>query len=136
MWSVFSQGQVPLAYASARRYWTGGVDAEGRVRRRARVDWTGNADRGGWALAMVTTDPQRQRAAADLIAWLLQPENASAWSAASGWLPTSPDAVQLLDDSPYRDFLDTELAAARALPAGPRLCRAPQHAFRPPSCRW
>ncbi len=118
VWGVFAQGKVPLAYASARRYRVGNGTLNARFASSPGMAGPATPIAGGWALAVVTGDPQRQRAAADLIAWLLTPQNASVWSTASGWLPTSPEALQMLDDSPYRDFLGTELAAARALPAG------------------
>ena len=118
VWGVFSQGKVPLACASARRYWTGNATLNAGFASAPGMTGPAAAIAGGWALAVVTSDPQRQRAAAELIAWLLKPENASAWSTATGWLPTSPEAVQALGDGPYPDFLDTELAAARGLPIG------------------
>ncbi len=118
VWGVFSQGKVPLAYASARRFWTGNATLNAGFAPAPGMTGPATPIAGGWALAVVTTDPQRQRAAANLIAWLLKPDNASAWSTALGWLPTSPEAVQMLDDGPYRDFLDAQLSAARGLPAG------------------
>ena len=118
VWGVFSQGKVPLACASPRRYWTGNATLNAGFAAAPGMTGPATPIAGGWALAVVTSDPQRQHAAADLIAWLLKPENAGAWSTATGWLPTSPEAVQALDDGPYRDFLDTELAASGGLPAG------------------
>ena len=67
---------------------------------------------GGWALAITATDPARQQAAADLIAWLLKPENAGSWSLAGGWLPTSPAALRTWGANPYYEFLDARLASA------------------------
>jgi ABC-type glycerol-3-phosphate transport system substrate-binding protein len=70
-------------------------------------------------LAIVTPDPARQRAAAELITWLLKPENAGAWAESANWLPTSSDALEALGSGPYWDFLDAQLVQARGMPVGP-----------------
>ena len=125
VWGVYSQGNVPLADVSARRYLAeqGGLKNSGFA---AAPGWSAPATplAGGWALAIVATDPARQRAAADLIAWLLKPENAGGWAAAAGWLPTSPAALQSWGAAPYNEFLDAQLAGAVSLPAGPDSAQA------------
>ena len=73
----------------------------------------------GWALAITTPDPVRQKAAAELIAWLMAPERAGPWAQAAGWLPTSPAALATWGAAPYHAFLDGQLASAIAAPAGP-----------------
>ena len=118
VWGVFSQGKVPLAYASARRFRVGNGTLNAGFAPAPGMTGSATPIAGGWALAVVTSDPQRQRAAADLIAWLLEPERAGAWATAAGWLPVSSEALQALAAGPYRDFLDTQLAAARVLPVG------------------
>jgi multiple sugar transport system substrate-binding protein len=50
----------------------------------------------GWALAVVTEDPGRQAAAAQLIEWLLEPENTADWNLAARHLPTRQDAFDYL----------------------------------------
>jgi ABC-type glycerol-3-phosphate transport system substrate-binding protein len=50
----------------------------------------------GWALAMVTEDSGRQAAAAQLIEWLLSPENNANWNRAAGHLPTRQAAFDHL----------------------------------------
>ena len=72
----------------------------------------------GWALAIVTTDPARQRLAAELIAWLLTPANAAEWAQAAVWLPTSPEALKTWGTDSYYTFLDGQLANALNHPAG------------------
>jgi ABC-type glycerol-3-phosphate transport system substrate-binding protein len=120
VWNAFAQGAAPLADVSARRYL-----AEGTSLKDASFaeipGWVEPARpvAGGWALAITATDPARQRAAADLIARLLEPENAGRLAAAGGWLPTSPAALQTWGANPYRDFLDARLASAISPPAGP-----------------
>jgi len=118
VWGIFSQGTVPLAYTSARRFRAGSGTLNAGFAPAPGMTGPATPVAGGWALAVVTSDPQRQRATADLIAWLLEPGRAGAWATAAGWLPVSPEALQTFAAGPHRDFLDTQLAAARALPAG------------------
>ncbi len=125
LWGVYAQSMVPFAYVSGRRY---------LAERDALKDVSYAASPGhaaptrsladGWALAIVTADPTRQRAAAELIAWLLQPQNAAAWSRAAGWLPTSPDALAAWGADPYFTFLDEQLATAIPHPVGVEYAQA------------
>jgi ABC-type glycerol-3-phosphate transport system substrate-binding protein len=119
VWSIFAQGQAPLACASGRKYAAenGALNA-GHA---AAPGLSGQATpiAGGWALAIVTRDPRRQAAAAEFIAWLLRPENAGAWAKAGGWLPTSSGALTAIGTGEYVAFLDGQLVAARSIPVGP-----------------
>jgi ABC-type glycerol-3-phosphate transport system substrate-binding protein len=119
VWSIFSQGQAPLAAASARHY--AAENASVNAGHAAAPGLAGPATpiAGGWALAIVTRDPKRQAAAADLISWLLRPDNAGAWAKAGGWLPTSNGALEVAGASEYSTFLDGQMAATRSIPAGP-----------------
>lgn len=125
VWSVFRQSTVPFAQVNARSYLAEG-EAQKNIGYAASPGYAGPARSvaDGWALAIVTTDPARQRAAAELIAWLLQPENAAAWSRAAGRLPTSPEALALWGASPYNAFLDEQLASAIPHPVGPAYAQA------------
>lgn len=119
-WNVYTQEGVTMANVSARRYLanretlpsTGFAPAPG---------WSNPvlplAD--GWALVLTTADPVRQRAAADLIVWLLAAERAGALAQTAGWLPTSPKALATWGANPYFEFLDGQLASAVAHPLGP-----------------
>jgi ABC-type glycerol-3-phosphate transport system substrate-binding protein len=119
-WSIYAQGKAPLADVSARRYLVEGASLKDSGYAEA-PGWSGPVTPipSGWALAITATDPTRQLAAADLIAWLLKPENAGSWALAGGWLPTSPAALRTWGSSPYYDFLDARLASAVAAPVGP-----------------
>ena len=117
VWGVFSQGQAPLAYVSARRFLAGGDVQRGYAAAPGQTE-SALSLAGGWTLAIVTPDPERQQAAAELIAWLLEPENAGGWARSANWLPTSSNALRVLGSGPYWDFLDAQLAQARSLPAG------------------
>jgi ABC-type glycerol-3-phosphate transport system substrate-binding protein len=119
VWSVFAQGQIPRAQVSARRFYNERGDAGNPAFSRT-PGWQEAAPpvASGWALAIVTPDPVRQEAAAQLISWLLEAPHAGAAAAAVNWLPTSPGALAIWPPSPYTEFLDELLATASPLPAG------------------
>lgn len=118
-WSVFAQGQAPLAYVSARRFATERATLQPGFGPAPALSVPAVPIAGGWALAIVTPDPQRQQAAAELIAWLLDPERSAAITRAAGWLPVMPQALVGQAEDPYFAFLDSQLAAARSVPVGP-----------------
>ncbi len=68
---------------------------------------------GGWAFAIVTPDPQRQQVAAELIAWLMDPERSAAIARVAGWLPVMPQALAGQADDPYFALLDSQLSRAQ-----------------------
>ena len=119
-WSRYAQGDAAVADISARRY-LANRDALPNTAHAPAPGWSNPvapiAD--GWALAITTPDPVRQKAAAELIAWLMAPERAGPWAQAAGWLPTSPAALATWGAAPYHAFLDGQLASAIAAPAGP-----------------
>lgn len=119
VWSIFAQGQAPLSCASARKYAAESSALAASYAPAPGLSAAATPIAGGWALAIVTRDPQRQAAAAQLIGWLLRPENAGAWAKAGGWLPTSSGALSAVATSEYATFLDAQLAAARSIPVGP-----------------
>ncbi len=125
IWAVYGAGQVPMADVSARHYLTdpGGLKSSGFA---PAPGWSGPVRpvAGGWALGITTTDPERQRAAAALIAWLMKPENAGSWAMAAGRLPTSPAALKTWGAIPYYAFLDQQLADAVSVPIGPGSAQA------------
>jgi multiple sugar transport system substrate-binding protein len=74
----------------------------------------------GRSLAIVTREPDRQAAAAQLIEWLMATDNNVAWSQATSYLPTRRAAFVLIgDDNPYWFFLQHQLEVAVPLPAFP-----------------
>lgn len=117
VWDIFAQGRLPMAQINARRYLAEGKSLTD-VRFAATPGWSAPAVpvAGGWALAVVTADPERQRIAADLIAWLLEPGNAGVLAAAAGWLPSSPAALATWERTPYVEFADDQLGAAVSQP--------------------
>lgn len=119
VWSVYTQSRVPFAYVSGRHY-LAERDMSQEVNYAAAPGYAAPARSlaDGWALAIVTTDPARQRAAAALINWLLQPQHAAALARAVSWLPTSPEALAAWGADPYLSFLNEHLATAIPHPIG------------------
>jgi ABC-type glycerol-3-phosphate transport system substrate-binding protein len=119
-WTIYAQGTVPMADVSARRFL-----AEQQSLPNAGITtlpgWSGPAVpvANGWALAIVTPDPERQKVAAEFIAWLLATERAGRWAQAAGWLPTSPAALATWGTAPVNEFLGQQLASAVSKPIGP-----------------
>lgn len=74
----------------------------------------------GWALALVTADPERQQLAAALIEHLMSPENSGAWTWTAGRAPTRAAALDNWpSDDPYVPFLRSLLVHAEAVPPPP-----------------
>ncbi len=118
-WSVFAQGQAPLAYVSARRFAAERATLQPGFGPAPALSIPADPIAGGWAFAIVTPDPQRQQVAAELIAWLMDPERSAAIARVAGWLPVMPQALAGQADDPYFAFLDSQLSAARSVPVGP-----------------
>ncbi len=71
----------------------------------------------GWAYAIVTQDPRRQAAAAQLLQSLLSPQNNGEWTQAAGVLPGRAAALaQWEQGKPYATFVSNQLARAQPLP--------------------
>jgi ABC-type glycerol-3-phosphate transport system substrate-binding protein len=71
-----------------------------------------------WSYAIVTTDPRRQAAAAQLLQQLLSPQSSGEWTRAAGVLPGRAAALAQWDQTdPYATFIGDQLARAQALPS-------------------
>jgi len=88
----------------------------------------------GWALAIVTEDSSRQAIVAQLIEWLLEPENNANWNLAAGHLPTSQAAFEHLDAADqYFPFVRRQLENVSPRPVDPaydKIGRALQRAVQ------
>jgi ABC-type glycerol-3-phosphate transport system substrate-binding protein len=93
-WEAFERGQAGLAVVGSRRYWTA---SDSRVAFSSLPTRDGTAlalVRGGWAVALVTSDPNRQQLAMTLFNWLLAPEHTGPWTQSAGYLPGTASALQ------------------------------------------
>ncbi|HXV99643.1 MAG TPA: extracellular solute-binding protein, partial [Anaerolineae bacterium] len=71
----------------------------------------------GWALVLVTSDINRQRAALHLIEWFLSTSNNATWNSLKKSIPTRDTAFQqLAGDDPYWAFLTEQLNTAQPQP--------------------
>ena len=120
IWNAYAQNNAVMADVSARRYLVNRESLASTSYAPA-PGWSEPAPPigGGWVLAITTTDQVRQKAAADLIGWLMAPERAGPLAQAAGWLPTSPEALTIWGANPYYEFLDGQLTAALPHPVGP-----------------
>jgi ABC-type glycerol-3-phosphate transport system substrate-binding protein len=118
-WTLYAQGAVSMTTVSARQY-LAGQESLPNSGFAPLPGWSGPATpiARGWALAITTADPARQRAAAALIEWLLSPERAGGWAQAAGWLPVIPLSRNQWGTTPYHDFLLEQLALAVSHPIG------------------
>jgi multiple sugar transport system substrate-binding protein len=119
-WPVYLSAEVAMTNVSSRRYF---ADRELLMYTQFASIPTrdGNVTTlsQGWAWAIVTLDPARQALAAQLIEWLMEPENSAEWNLAAGHLPTRKAAFEVLgpEDS-YYPFLSKQLEGALPRPAG------------------
>ena len=70
----------------------------------------------GYVWAISTPDVTRQAISAELIQWLINPQNLGTWSAATGVLPSRPIAFSQWENNPYTTFLQRQLQGAIARP--------------------
>jgi len=120
-WPVYLSAEVAMTNVSSRRYLADrNLLMYTRFASIPTRDGNATTLSQGWAWAIVTSDPVRQALAADLIEWLMEPENSTQWNLAAGHLPTRRAAFEVLgtEDS-YYPFLSKQLEGAR-----PRLARA------------
>jgi len=71
----------------------------------------------GWHWVMITSDPLRQQLAAELLDWLMAPDNLGVWSYASQWLPASGGALAVWPtDDEYVKFAHEQILVALPRP--------------------
>lgn len=134
-WPVYLSAQVTLSNVRSARYLTdrgillstGFAPVPTRSGKRVTISR-------GWALAVVTQDPDRQALAVDLLEWLLGPANNAAWNKATNHLPTRRSAFEHLDQADeYVLFAYQQLESARCYPSAPgyeQMSRALQQAVQ------
>jgi multiple sugar transport system substrate-binding protein len=120
-WAAYTEGNIAVTHVSSWRYLTSRsvmLDTTfGPVPTETGAPATMSR---GWAFVIVTDSPDRQEAAADLIEWLMAPQNLAQWSKATSHLPTRRAALRLTDwPAEYVAFLDTQLESAFYRPPSP-----------------
>jgi len=118
VWERFKEGQGGMTLVRASRYWLEADETmapaivptkDGRHISIAR----------GWALAVVTDDPQRQESALRLAEWLTAPTRNAAWTQAAGYLPGTRSALRFwrvaeAERTVLRDLLEAAMPPPRA----------------------
>jgi ABC-type glycerol-3-phosphate transport system substrate-binding protein len=127
-WEAYAQGNVTVSHISSWRYLTSRSNLrdttfaalpteDGNVATMSR----------GWAFVVITPEPLRQRAAAQLIGWLMAPQNLAQWSQATNHLPARRSALGLTGwPEDYVAFLTTQLENAYFRPSTPEFDRIAQ----------
>jgi len=74
----------------------------------------------GWIWLISTPDPTKRTLVAELLAFLVEPQNLGQWSSASNILPTRRDALATWTrDNHYRSSIMEQLETAQPFPIGP-----------------
>jgi len=123
-WAAYVAGEADLAHISAHRYLVEGEDLpNAAVAPIPAISGAGPPISRGWALVLVTSDPERQALAVELMARLMGVETNASWNRAAGYLPTRRSTASVLaeDDAgdSYLRFIDQQLQAARPRPRLP-----------------
>lgn len=125
-WALFVAGQAPMAQVSAARYLSERQQyPEVRFAPLPTRDGKTVSVATGWAFAIITQDPVRQLAAAQLIQWLVGTEQLVAWSRAAQRLPATRIALLLaIEPFDYAAFLREQMDRAVYLPRTPAYVKA------------
>jgi ABC-type glycerol-3-phosphate transport system substrate-binding protein len=120
-WSAYAAGEADLAHVSAHRYLVEGEDLpNAAVAPIPAINGAGPPISHGWALVLVTPDPDRQALAVELMTRLLAVEINASWNRAAGYLPTRRSAASTLaegdGEGSYLRFVDQQLQVARPRP--------------------
>jgi ABC-type glycerol-3-phosphate transport system substrate-binding protein len=115
-WEAFQQGEGGMTTVRASRYWLEADEAMAAAPIPTQNGQPISIAR-GWALAIVTDDPQRQEQAMELVDWLTDPVRNAPWSRATGYLPGTRSALRLWNVSEEeRTVLRSLLEAAMPPP--------------------
>jgi multiple sugar transport system substrate-binding protein len=124
-WRDYLAGQAAMTETSAHRYLLERDSAPGTsVAGIPGINGPAAAINRGWALALVTSDPERQAAALQFAVDFLAPETAGRWNWAARSLPTRQAALDYWGSDAgtadsYSAFAHQQLLAARPRPAIP-----------------
>jgi ABC-type glycerol-3-phosphate transport system substrate-binding protein len=123
-WSAYEVGNADLAHINVHRYLLEGHDLpNAAVAPIPAINGAGPPISHGWALVLVTSEPERQALAVELMADLMAAESNASWNRAAGYLPTRQSAAlisaETSETDSYARFIDQQLQAARPRPRLP-----------------
>lgn len=118
VWDAFVAGEAGMTVVRANRYWPEADETMAAAPIPTRDGHPVTIAR-GWALAVVTDDPERQDEAVQLIDWLTAPSRSASWTQAAGYLPATRSALGLWtvpEDQRrvLRDLLEAAMLPPRA----------------------
>ncbi len=118
VWPLFADGQTPLAEVDASDYLANGARvANAGYAPLPTQDGSASALVSSWNYAIVTSDPERHAAAAELLDWLDDPARLAEWAGAAHLIPARRSAfVQAVAPSDYADFLRNLIANGLVAP--------------------
>jgi len=116
-WDAFKEGAGGMTAVRASRYW---LEADETMAAAPLPTKSGQpiSIARGWALAIVTEDPERQNLAMQLVDWLTVPDHNAAWTQTAGYLPATRSALRLWQVSEeertvLRDLLEAAMPPPR-----------------------
>ena len=118
VWDVFKEGEGGMTVVRAGRYWLEADETMAAVPIPTKSGQPISIAR-GWALAIVTDDPERQDLAMRLIDWLTAPSRNASWTQAAGYLPATRSALRLWRVSEDQRTVLRELLEAAMPPPRP-----------------
>ncbi len=93
-WDAYQNGNALIAHTSATRYLSGRAGLlKTAVSPVPGPDKAARSLVSAWHLVIITPDPSRQQLAAELLDWLMAPDNLGVWSYAGRWLPAADGAM-------------------------------------------
>jgi multiple sugar transport system substrate-binding protein len=123
LWQEYSEGRANVFWAEVNQYLANQelledtTFATGPIQSKKNLPVTVTYGR---VFVLVTTNPQRQKAAVDLIEWFSSTANNANWNNVNQSIPTRDSAYQrLAEDSPYWEFLTELLNTAIPYPRFP-----------------
>jgi ABC-type glycerol-3-phosphate transport system substrate-binding protein len=120
-WAAYLEGEAQLASATTNLYQRDMAQLEGSGY--APLPTVGGSPMTlarSRAWGVITDDPVRRELAAQYIATALEAERVGAWCAATGYLPTQRGVLPtIVQDAPYRRFVDEQLESAQPYPSLP-----------------
>ncbi len=118
VWELFKEGEGGMTAVRASRYWLEADETMAAAPMPTKDGQPISIAR-GWALAIVTDDPERQDLAMQLVDWLTAPDRNASWTQAAGYLPATRSALRLWSVSEKERTVLRELLEAAMPPPRP-----------------
>ncbi len=116
LWSAYQEQQANMIITWAARYLQSPLEDStlAGIPTTTSIPFTTGT---GWAWALSSSDPQRQKLAAELAEFLTTAQFLAEWDAAAGYLPPRPSALSSWENNPQRNLLIQVSQSAQLIPA-------------------